>query len=147
MPIIRELEAQDTHLAYTTFLELVPHLVDLQQEEFVRQVNEYQRSEGYRLVGSFEDGIENPAAIAGFRTIHSLGWGYYLYLEHLVTYTPLRGRGHATGLMQWLYEEANQLGCTQLHLDSAVGPHRYDAHRFYLNQRMHIKCYHFERDL
>src|SRR5689334_14429425 len=98
MQIIRELDVEETHLAYTAFLELVPHLVDLQQEGFVRQVNEYLRPEGYRLMGSFEDGIETAAAIAGFRTIHSLGWDYSLYLEHLVTYMPFRGRGHATGL-------------------------------------------------
>lgn len=147
MPMIRELEAQDTHLAYTAFLELLSHLGDLQQEEFVRHMNEYQRPEGYRLIGSFEDGLEAAAAIACFYTRHSLGWGNYLYLENLVTCTSFRSRGHAAGLMQWLYEEANRLGCSQLHLDSAVGPHRYDAHRFYLNQRMHISCYHFQRNL
>jgi GNAT superfamily N-acetyltransferase len=150
MPIIREMEAHDTYLAYTTFLELfsyLPDLADLQQGEFVRQVNEYQRPEGYRLIGSFEDGVESAVAIAGFRPLHSLGISYYLYLDHLVTSAPFRGRGHATGLMQWLYDEAKRLGCTELHLNSAVVPQRYDAHRFYLNQRMHIGCYHFEREL
>ena len=147
MSIIRELEAQDTHLAYTTLLEFEPHYRLGSQEEFVRQVNQYQRPEGYRLIGSFEDGIDTPVGVAGFRTIHSLASSHYLYLDDLITRVAFRGRGHAAGLMQWLYDEADRLGCTRLELDSAVEEHRYDAHRFYLNQRMYIKCYHFERDL
>src|SRR6266576_672672 len=145
MSIIRELAAQDTHLAYEALLELELGLDS--QEKFVRQVNQYLRPEGYRLIGTFEDGIETPVAIAGFRTVHGLACSYYLYLDHLVTCAAFRGRGHATSLMQWLYEEADRLDCAQFHLDSAVEAHRYDAHRLYLNQRMHIHAYHFVRDL
>jgi len=146
MSIIRELGIQETYLAYPALLEFLPHL-DLSQEECVSQVNNNLRPQGYRLIGSFEDSIDTPAAIAGFRTVDSLVFKHYFYLDVLVTCAAFRGRGHATGLMQWLYDEANRLGCTEFHLDAAVGPHRYDAHRFYLNQRMHISCYHFERDL
>jgi GNAT superfamily N-acetyltransferase len=147
MQEIRELEPQDTHLAYTTLLEFEPHHHLGSQEEFVRQVNQYQRPEGYRLIGSFEDSIGFPVAVAGFRTIHGLGRDHYLYLDDLITRSAFRGRGHATSLMQWLYDEAKRLGCTQLHLDSAVGSHRHNAHRFYLNQRMYISCYHFQCNL
>jgi GNAT superfamily N-acetyltransferase len=147
MPIIRELEAQDTYLTYTTLLECETDYHLGSQEEFVRQVNQYQRPEGYRLIASFEDGIDTPVAIAGFRTSHSLAFNHFLYVHDLITRAAFRGRGHAASLMRWLYEEADRLGCTQLQLDSGVGPHRYDAHRFYLNQGMHIRAYHFARDL
>jgi len=145
MSIIRELDAQNTHLAYKTLLELEPHLGS--QEEFVRQVNQHLRPERYRLIGSFEDDIDTPVAIAGFRTLHSLAWSYYLYVDDMITRAAFRGRGHGTGLMQWLYEEAHRLGCIQVHIDSGVGAHRYNAHRLYLNQQMYISCYHFQHDL
>lgn len=124
-------------------LELRPHLVSL--DAFVKQVNEQQRPEGYRLVGAFEEGEDDAAAVAGFRTGHNLALGYALYVDDLVTRVAFRKRGHAACLMEWLAEEARRLGCVQLHLDSAV--HRHDAHRLYLNQRMDITAYHFNRSL
>lgn len=143
MPTIRELTASETYLAYTSLLELRPHLAAC--NEFVEQVNLKQRPEGYRLVGSFEEGVNEPVAVAGFRTVHNLAWGYFLYVDDLVTREAFRGRGHAGGLLQWIYEQAQQLGCQQVHLDSGV--HRYDAHRLYLNQRMQITSHHFGRKL
>lgn len=143
MPTIRELTASETYLAYTSLLELRPHLAA--RNEFVEQVNLKQRPEGYRLVGSFEEGVNEPVAVAGFRTGHNLAWGYFLYVDDLVTREAFRGRGHAGGLLQWIYEQAQQLGCQQVHLDSGV--HRYDAHRLYLNQRMQITSHHFGRKL
>jgi GNAT superfamily N-acetyltransferase len=143
MASIRELGPQETRLAYPALLELRPHLVSL--EALVQQVNEAQRSEGYRLIGSFEDGMEDAAAVAGFRTAHGLAWGYYLYIDDLSTRAAFRQRGHGACLMQWLIEEARRLGCGQVHLDSGV--QRHDAHRLYLNQRMDITAYHFYRGL
>lgn len=143
MAEIRELGPQETHLAYLSMLELRPHLGSL--EDVVRQVNEQQRPEGYRLVASFEDRRADAVAFAGFRTAHGLAWGYYLYVDDLSTCAAFRQRGHGAYLMQWLAEEARRLGCAQLHLDSGV--QRHDAHRLYLNQRMDITAYHFGRGL
>ncbi|MEX2447660.1 MAG: hypothetical protein WD404_02825 [Solirubrobacterales bacterium] len=42
------------------------------EDSFVRAVDDVQRAEGYRLVGAFEDGEPKAAAVAGFRTGHSL---------------------------------------------------------------------------
>jgi GNAT superfamily N-acetyltransferase len=143
MATIRELGTQDTSLAYPAMLELRPHLGS--PDAFVQVVNQEQRPEGYRLVGSFEEEVEQAVAIAGFRTGHSLALGYALYVDDLCTRAAFRKRGHAAHLMQWLVEEARRLGCVQLHLDSAV--HRHDAHRLYLHQRMDITAYHFNRGL
>jgi hypothetical protein len=41
--------------------------------------------------------------------------------------------------------EAGRLGCTQVHLDSAVGLERRDAHRLYLNAGFVIAAHHFVR--
>lgn len=143
MATIRELDKHETALAWPAMLELRPHLASL--EAFVRQVNEQQRAEGYRLVGSFEEGEQDAAAVAGFRTAHGLAWGFYLYVDDLSTRADFRQRGHGASLMQWLAAEARRLGCEQLHLDSGV--HRHTAHRLYLNQRMDITAYHFVRGL
>ncbi|HEY7356985.1 MAG TPA: GNAT family N-acetyltransferase [Ktedonobacterales bacterium] len=143
MATIRELGPQETHLAYLAIRELRPHLDSL--DAFVRQVNEDQRPEGYRLLGSFEDGIEEAAAVAGFRTGHMLSRGFYLYVDDLGTRAAFRRRGHGVGLMEWLIAEGRRLGCARLHLDSGV--HRHDAHRLYLNQRLDITAHHFHRNL
>ena len=143
MATIRELAPHETGLAYTTMLELRPHLASL--EAFVAQVNERQRPQGYRLVGVFEDGGEEPVAVAGFRITDHLAWGHCLYVDDLVTRASRRGRGYAGQLFTWLYAEAERLGCEQFHLDS--GFQRLDAHRFYHNQGLHITSLHFARYL
>jgi hypothetical protein len=48
-------------------------------------------------------------------------------------------------LLNWLTEEARQLNCDQIHLDSGVGLDRADAHRLYLNAGMVIASHHFAR--
>ncbi|MGO8949984.1 MAG: hypothetical protein ACLQUY_20475 [Ktedonobacterales bacterium] len=53
MATIRELGTPETFLAYPAMLELRPHLGS--PDEFVQLVNQEQRPEGYRLVGSFEE--------------------------------------------------------------------------------------------
>jgi GNAT superfamily N-acetyltransferase len=142
MSDIRELGPAETHLAYATLLELRPHLPSL--ETFVARVNTTQRSEGYRLIGSFIEGTPAPVALAGFRTLHTLAWGHVLYVDDLITQEAHRTAGHAGRLMQWMLGEARRLGCDQLHLDSGV--QRHVAHRFYFAHGMRISAYHFQRD-
>ncbi len=143
MITVRELGPEETGLAYAAMRELRTHLASA--AEFVGRVNARQRPEGYRLVGAFIEGQAEPVAVAGFRVLHALAWGHVLYVDDLVTREACRGQGYAAALMRWLVAEAARLGCDQLHLDSGV--HRHTAHRFYLNQRMDITSYHFQRDI
>lgn len=143
MSIVREIGPEETGSAYTTFHELRPHLTS--REAMIEQINRQQRPEGYRLLGSFEDGMEEPVALAGFRLLHMLAWGRVLYVDDLITQADFRSHGHADRLMKWLLAEAQRLECDQFHLDS--GPQRLVAHRFYFNQGLHINAYHFARDL
>jgi GNAT superfamily N-acetyltransferase len=124
--------------------ELRSHFAD--QEAFVRRVDDVQRAEGYRLVGAFEDG-DDAVAVAGFRVGHMLAWGRFLYVDDLSTLPAARRRGHGRALLEWLRDEARRLGCDQLHLDSGVGPERFDAHRLYLNVGLAITSHHFARRL
>jgi GNAT superfamily N-acetyltransferase len=145
MPTVRELMPEETALAWNALRELRPHVAT--PEELTRRVNGAQRAEGYRLIGSFAEDDEEPAAVAGFRTLRTLAWGHVLYVDDLVTREARRGEGHADALMRWLVDEAARRGCDQLHLDSAVIRERETAHRFYFNHRLRISAYHFSREL
>jgi len=125
--------------------ELRPHFAD--EEAFVRRVDDVQRAEGYRLIGAFEEEEDDAVAVAGFRVGHLLAWGRFLYVDDLSTLPSARRRGHGRALLEWLAEEARRLGCEQLHLDSGVGPERFDAHRLYLNVGLAITSHHFARRL
>jgi GNAT superfamily N-acetyltransferase len=144
MPEARELHLGESHRAAIALLELRPRLESI--ERITSQIDA-QRSTGYRVVASFEDGDEDAAAVAGFRVSHNLAWGRFLYVDDLVTRAVLRGRGHAEAVMGWVDREARRQGCGELHLDSGVGPERQDAHRFYFRHGMRIASYHFSRAL
>lgn len=141
--MIREVVPPDTGSVFRAMRTLRANLVD--EESFVRQIDDVQRTEGYRLVGAFEDGESGAVAVAGFRAGHSLAWGHYLYVDDLSTLPEARRRGHGHALLDWLLEEGRRLGCDQLHLDSGVGLDRADAHRLYLNAGMVIASHHFAR--
>ncbi|HEV2999605.1 MAG TPA: GNAT family N-acetyltransferase [Solirubrobacteraceae bacterium] len=144
MPDVRELPAGATARAARALLELRPQYGGA--DELVRRIDEVQRPQGYRLAGSFDAGEEDAAGVAGFRVVEMLAWGRALYVDDLSTLPGRRGRGHAGALFDWLGEEAARLGCRELHLDSGVGPHRTDAHRFYFRRGMRIAAFHFQRE-
>lgn len=142
-PEIRELLPPETGLAFEAMRALRTDLSD--EQSFVRQVDDVQRPEGYRLVAAFEPGAIEPSAVAGFRAAHGLAWGHYLYVDDLSTKPSARRRGHARALLDWLIAEGKRLGCDQIHLDSGVGIDRADAHRLYLNAGLVISAHHFAR--
>lgn len=125
----------DIHRCFAVMVQLRPHLV---AAEFVTQVQRMQ-ADGYRLAFLEADGAVR--AVAGYRTYEKLFSGKNLYVDDLVTDATQRSRGHGAALLRWLAGEARRLGCVQLELDSGV--QRFEAHRFYFRERMHISSYHF----
>lgn len=115
--------------------ELRPHLL---ADRFVAQLRDQQR-QGYQL--AFLRDTAQPLALAGFRILHNLAWGRFLYVDDLVTAAAHRSAGHGSRMLQWLTDFAAQSHCAQLHLDS--GTQRLDAHRFYQREGMAITCQHF----
>jgi GNAT superfamily N-acetyltransferase len=142
-PELREIVPPDTALAFPAMRELRPQFAD--EAAFVERVDGVQRDEGYRLVGVFEDETLHAVAAAGFRVGHMLAWGRFLYVDDLSTVPEARRRGYGMQLLEWLREEAERLGCDQLHLDSGVGADRTDAHRLYFNAGLAISSFHFAR--
>lgn len=120
---------------FAVMQQLRPHL---EAGEFLARVRRMQ-TEGFHLAFLEEAGA--VAAVAGYRYHEKLFSGKNLYVDDLVTDTAWRSRGHGRALLAWLCAEARRQGCRQLELDSGV--QRFDAHRFYLRERMHIASYHF----
>ncbi|MCC7292877.1 MAG: GNAT family N-acetyltransferase [Phycisphaerales bacterium] len=121
---------------FPVIAQLRPHLTP---EAFMEQVRR-QRQQGYQLAAA-RDGEGRIVAVAGFRLFEMLAWGRALYVDDLVTDADSRSKGYGDALFEWLTAHARREGCDQLHLDSGV--QRFDAHRFYLRQRMKISSHHF----
>ena len=108
------------------------------EDTFVARVRR-QEAGGF-LLAYLEDGGE-VQAVAGYRYYDNLFTGRVLYVDDLVTGAAGRSKGHGQQLFDWLVAEARAAGCQSLELDSGV--QRFDAHRFYLRNRMAISSHHF----
>ena len=114
----------------------------LAEQDFVATIRRQQLG-GYRLA-FLEDG-SSVCAVAGFRVMDNLVHGRVLYVDDLVTDAARRSQGHGEALLAALVQRARDEGCRCLELDSGV--QRFDAHRFYLTNRMKISCHHFTLQL
>lgn len=119
--------------------QLRPRLAD---DEFINTVRRQQRG-GYHLVYLENDG--RICCVAGMRVLDNLAGGRILYVDDLVTDADARSQGHGKTLFAWLVERAKEERCRSLELDSGV--QRFDAHRFYLENRMFISSHHFRLEL
>jgi hypothetical protein len=132
---------------FPTLSQLRPHL---ELDQFLDQVRR-QQQQGYQLV--YIDVEGRSVAVAGFRVLENLFAGKFMYVDDLVVdeeVRPLRylrssAKRYGQIVFNWLIAYAKQQDCQQLHLDSGV--QRFDAHRFYLRQRMKIASHHFSLDL
>jgi len=124
---------------FSTLSQLRPHL---KQENFLAQFHR-QQQDGYQL--AFADIGSHAVAVAGFRISECLAYGRFLYVDDLVVDETGRSQKYGQRIFDWLIEYAKLHNCEQLHLDSGV--QRFDAHRFYLRQRMKIASHHFSLDL
>ena len=120
---------------YPVMVQLRPHLTE---SSFIERV-ERQTPEGYKL--AFVEDAGRVVSVAGFRLMHSLAWGKFMYVDDLVTDERERSKGYGQQLVAWLVDQAKADACDQFHLDSGV--QRFGAHRFYLATGMDITCHHF----
>ena len=140
--VLEEILPPHTLLAFAAMRELRTGLTGA---DFVAQVDTVQRRAGYRLVGAFSGKGVDAVAVAGFRVNTSLSWGRHVYIDDLSTAASARRQGFAGQLLAWIHTEADRLDCSQVHLDSGVGPDRQSAHRLYLNTGYAIYAHHFTR--
>jgi GNAT superfamily N-acetyltransferase len=124
---------------FAVLVQLRPHL---KQSNFLAQIRR-QKQDGFQL--AFVEQDTQVVAVAGFHISECLAWGQFLYVYDLVVDEAERSKGYGQKLLAWLIELAQHHNCQQLHLDSGV--QRFDAHRFYLQQRMNITSHHFSTNL
>lgn len=113
------------------------HLV---KEEFISKIRQM-NAESYHLAYVSEG--DKVAAVTGYRYLHHLYCGKLIYVDDLSTMPGYRKKGYAKQLMDFIFSEARKNNCKHVDLDSACGPHRYDAHRFYLRYGFNITSHHF----
>jgi GNAT superfamily N-acetyltransferase len=119
--------------------QLRPHL---EEAGFVPTVRRLERG-GFHLALLDDDG--RIVGVGGFRFIENLVSGRTLYVDDLVTDAGARSRGHGSTLLRWLIDQARAGDCRAFELDSGV--QRFEAHRFYLTNRMVISAHHFRLKL
>jgi GNAT superfamily N-acetyltransferase len=98
-----------------------------------------QQADGYLLAYCESD--DEIRSVAGYRYSENLADGKFMYVDDLVTRSDERSKGFGKLLFDWLVAQARAHGCAMFSLDSGV--HRFDAHRFYLVNRMNIVSHHF----
>jgi GNAT superfamily N-acetyltransferase len=140
---VREIPENETERGALAMLELRPRWRTT--EAIVDFIDNSLRPAGYRLIGVFDADQPDAVAAAGFREVHALAWGHYLYVDDVSTLPVARRRGCGELLMDWLTEEAARLECEGLHLDSGVAADRAPAHRLYMRHQLRISAHHFER--
>lgn len=126
-------------VALPVLQELRPHLT----EELLAQVLREGGAQGLRFTAVFAG--ERCVAVAGWRIIANTSAIRKLYVDDLSTAAAERSRGYGRMLLAELRERAIAAGCQVLDLDSGV--QRFDAHRFYLRERMDIVSHHFAQRL
>lgn len=143
--VLREIEAHETAAAFAALSVLRPKLQD--RIQFVEQVNQIQRKQGYRLLGIFEEGHSNAVAVCGFRQSTNLVSGCHIHIDDLVTIPQFRKRGYGTKLLEEVQRIAQNANIAEIHIDSNVGGERTTAHRIYFQHNFEIIAYHFVCDL
>lgn len=138
---IAEVGLDDTRLGelLRVLVQLRPHL----DEDKFRQIYHAGFVEGLRFTGAFEDSA--CVAVAGWRIVNTTFATKKLTIDDLVTDAAARSKGYGHALMTYLIRIATEAGCTILDLDSGV--QRFEAHRFYLRERMNIAAHHFDLPL
>ncbi|HEY6879427.1 MAG TPA: GNAT family N-acetyltransferase [Polyangiales bacterium] len=131
---------EEIDACFPVIQQLRPHLV---RATFVSQVRRLNETQGFKLVSLSDEG--GVRAVMGMRIAESLAWAKFVYVDDLVTDQTQRSSGWGKALLDWATELGKAEQCGELHLDSGVM--RYDAHRFYLRERMDITCHHFKKSI
>ncbi|MFK0522305.1 GNAT family N-acetyltransferase [Paenibacillus illinoisensis] len=128
---------EDIKSTFEVIKLLRPHLL---KDNYLEKIRRMQDG-GYHLAAVIHN--TEVKSVAGFRINESLAWDKFMYVDDLITVTEERSHGFGKSLLDWLENFAKENDCSQIHLDSGV--QRHEAHRFYLRERMDIKCYHFSK--
>lgn len=99
--------------------------------------------QGLRFLAAM--GSAGCLGVAGWRLMATTYAIRKLYVDDLVVTAGARSLGVGHALLAELERRAREAGCACIDLDSGV--QRFDAHRFYLRERMVISSHHFSKSL
>jgi ribosomal protein S18 acetylase RimI-like enzyme len=133
-------DARTCAACFDLMRELRPHLASAQS--FQEQV-ERQSAQAYRLLAAWDG--EQAVALAGYRLQENLIHGRFVYIDDLVVAARARSRGLGRQMIDAVREQARQLGCAHLILDTGLANSL--AQRFYFRQGMLSKGLHFSQAL
>ena len=137
MPVCIRVASGETEIkrCCPVLMQLRPHL------EAIAMVDQILRQQAAGYMLAYCEAEQVIRAVAGYRYGENLAYGKYMYVDDLVTNSDDRSKGFGKLLFEWLVGAARNEGCEVLCLDSGV--QRFDAHRFYLTNRMNIVSHHF----
>lgn len=130
----------DLDASFPIMKELRPHLVDC--ASYVEQVA-LQLTQGYRLLAAWQDGA--IVGLSGYRLMNNLLYGRFVYIDDLVVTSSLHRSGIGEHLLQTVREQAVELRCKHVVLDT--GLHMALAQRFYFRQGLLARGMHFVEPL
>nr|WP_165137588.1 GNAT family N-acetyltransferase [Microbacterium amylolyticum] len=126
-------------VALPVLQELRPHLSRSVLDDILIEA----APQGLAFIGAFDG--DTCVGVAGWRVIANTSAVRKAYVDDLVTAASTRSRGVGALLLDDIEQRARQAQCHVLDLDSGV--QRFDAHRFYLRERMSIQAHHFVKAL
>lgn len=139
MEIKEAVTEQDIRACYPCMKQLRKHL---SENDFLNCVKQ-QQTEHYKLV--YLKANNHIQAVMGYRILHNLAWGKFLYIDDLVTVESRRSQGYGSNLLSWAESIARENRCNEIHLDS--GLEKTKAHQFYLTNHYTKKSMHFRKCL
>ncbi|MFZ6655360.1 GNAT family N-acetyltransferase [Undibacterium sp. TJN19] len=116
--------SEEVRSIFPLMQQLRPHL--LNADELVERWQR-QTQDSYRIVALYD--AEQPCALAGYRVQENLVYGRFLYLDDLVSDVNARSKGYGAMLIAYVREQASELACSKLVLDTALS--NSIAQRFY----------------
>ncbi|MDF0604963.1 GNAT family N-acetyltransferase [Neisseriaceae bacterium TC5R-5] len=127
-------------LAFPLIQVLRPRLTDA--SSYLAQIKR-QQQQNYCLIGGFVAG--ELVGLVGYRQQENLLYGQFLYVDDLVVAPAQQAMGHGAQLLDFARQQAKQLGCQHLVLDT--GLHKALAQRFYFRCGLLAKGMHFTEAL
>jgi GNAT superfamily N-acetyltransferase len=124
-------EEAEVRRCWNAYKELRPQVGS--QDDLVERWR-VQTREGFRI--AYIPNGDIVPAVAGYRFLNTLAWGHILYIDDLVAIPARQNTGLGSALLQYLQQEAHQMGCDAVHLDT--GYQRHKAHLAYLRNGFHF---------
>ncbi|MCB5186474.1 GNAT family N-acetyltransferase [Methylobacillus caricis] len=137
IPVTKE---ADIRSAFDLMRHLRAHLTD--PDVFFNQVMR-QFESGYRLAGLRK--ADQWLGLVGFRVTENLLYGRFVYVDDLIVHPGSQNQGIGRKLIETCRNQAIQLGCANLVLDT--GLHMAYAQRFYFRQGLLAEGLHFVEQL